>query len=58
MADLQTIIAQKFPQAKIETLNGQLTVTVDDKDWHSLARTLRDLEDTPQDFLVTIVGMD
>ena len=58
MADLQTIIAQKFPQAKTETLNGQFTVTVDDKDWHSMARTLRDLEDTPQDYLVTIVGMD
>lgn len=58
MADLQTIIAQKFPQAKIETVSGQLTVTVADSDWHSLAETLRNLPETPQDYLVTIAGMD
>ena len=58
MADLQTIIAQKFPQAKIETASGQLTVTVADSDWHSLAETLRNLPETPQDYLVTIAGMD
>lgn len=58
MADLQTIIAQNFPQAKTETVNGQLTVTVADSDWHNLAETLRNLPETPFDYLVTIAGMD
>lgn len=58
MADLQSTIAQKFPEAKIETVNGELTFTVDDAQWHALAETLRNLPGTPFDYLVTIVGMD
>lgn len=58
MADLQSTIAQKFPEAKIETVNGELTITVDDARWHALAETLRNLPGTPFDYLVTIVGMD
>lgn len=58
MADLQSTIAQKFPEAKIETVNGELTFTLDDAQWHALAETLRNLPGTPFDYLVTIVGMD
>lgn len=58
MADLQSIIAQKFPGAAVETVNGELTITVDDAQWHALAETLRNLPGTPYDYLVTIVGMD
>lgn len=58
MADLQSIIAQKFPGAAVETVNGELTITVDDAQWHALAKTLRNLPGTPYDYLVTIVGMD
>lgn len=58
MADLQNIIAQKFPQATVETVNGQLTIIVDDAQWHDLAATLRHLPETPMDFLVTISGVD
>lgn len=58
MADLQSTIASQFPQATIETVDGQLTVTVPEENWVQLATTLRNLPDTPMDYLNTIVGMD
>jgi len=54
---MQEEIAKLFPGTTFETsADGKLLVTCDDKDWHALAKTLR--EQFNMDFLVTIVGMD
>ena len=58
MADLQKIIADKFPQAAFDAADGKLTVSIPDAQWHALAEFLRNLPQTPMDYLVTIVGMD
>lgn len=53
---MQEQIAKLFPQATFETVDGTLTVTVDDAQWHDLATYMRD--QLHMDYLVTIVGMD
>lgn len=58
MANLLENIAKEFPTATIENAEGKTTITVDDKEWHSLAVRLRNDSQTPMDYLVTIVGMD
>ncbi|MDO5394677.1 MAG: NADH-quinone oxidoreductase subunit C [Bacteroidales bacterium] len=59
MANLLKKIATQFPDAVIETdAGGKTTVSIADRDWNALARMLHDDPDMPQDFLVTIVGMD
>ena len=58
MESLQTIIAEQFPAATFEEVDGVLTVTIDDSQWHELATTLRNDSRLAMDFLVTIVGMD
>lgn len=59
MANLLKKIATQFPDAVIETdAGGKTTVSIADSDWNALARMLHDDPDMPQDFLVTIVGMD
>lgn len=58
MAALQEKIAQAFPEAVFEEANGQLTITIADSRWHDLAQALRNDEQYPMDFLVTITGMD
>lgn len=59
MANLLKKIATQFPGAVIETdADGNATVSIADSDWNALARMLHDDPDMPQDFLVTIVGMD
>ncbi len=59
MANIQEKLAQIIPGATIEDDGtGIPQVTVDDKDWHDLARKLHDDPECPMDYLVTIVGMD
>lgn len=58
METLQQIISTKFKEAVFEEVDGILTVTVDDSQWHDLASFLRYDENLLMDFLVTIVGMD
>lgn len=58
MASLQEIISELHPSAVFEEVDGMLTVTIDDSEWHSLATSLRNDERLAMDFLVTIVGMD
>ncbi|MCM1336193.1 MAG: NADH-quinone oxidoreductase subunit C [Candidatus Amulumruptor caecigallinarius] len=57
MANVQDKIAKLFPGVTFEEADT-LTVTVDDTQWHDLAKTLRDDSDLAFDYLVTIVGMD
>jgi NADH-quinone oxidoreductase subunit C/D len=54
----QDKIAKLFPAATFEVVDSVLTVTIDDKDWHSLAKTLREDREFDMDYMVTIVGMD
>lgn len=58
MATIQDKIAQAFPAATFEEVDGMLTVTVDDAHWHDLAKFIRNDSEISMDFLVTIVGMD
>lgn len=58
MADFKQIISGKFPQAAFVEENGELTVEIPAEQWHDLAEMLRNLPDVPQDYLMTIVGMD
>lgn len=59
MANLQETIAKLFPTATVGADDsGTPMLTIDDKDWHATAQTLRDNPDTAMDYLVTIVGMD
>ena len=58
MSKLLEEIARQFPKATVQTGDGKTLITVDDSDWHALAAKLRNDADTPQDYLVTIVGMD
>ena len=57
MANIQETIARLFPEATFEESN-MLQVNIDDRQWHALAKELRDNEELSFDFLVTIVGMD
>ena len=58
MSVIQDKIAKLFPAATFEVVDSVLTVTIDDKDWHSLAKTLREDPELDMDYMVTIVGMD
>ena len=58
MANLLETIAHDFPGAKVEHSDDRTAITVDGKDWHALALALRNNAETPQDYLVTITGMD
>lgn len=58
MANMLEKIAKEFPMATVETADAKTTITIDDSHWHALARRLRDDAETPQDYLVTIVGVD
>ncbi|MDE6300152.1 MAG: NADH-quinone oxidoreductase subunit D [Muribaculaceae bacterium] len=59
MANIQEKIAFLFPQAAF-TVDGNdiLQVSVDEKDWHALAESLKNDADLAMDYLVTIAGMD
>lgn len=57
MANITEKIAKQFPAASVEEGNIPL-ITIDDANWHELARMLRDDADLQMDYLVTIVGMD
>lgn len=57
MANITEKIAKQFPTASVEEGNIPF-ITIDDANWHELARTLRDDADLKMDYLVTIVGMD
>lgn len=57
MANFTDKISKLFPGVTIEGDETPL-VTVEAKQWHDLARTLRDDADFKMDYLVTIVGMD
>lgn len=57
MANITEKIAKQFPTASVEEGNIPF-ITIDDANWHELARTLRDDADMKMDYLVTIVGMD
>lgn len=59
MANLQEKIAKLSPDATFEIDGtGILQATVPAKEWHDLAKALRDDKETPMDYLVTIVGAD
>lgn len=58
MASLQEIISELHPSATFEEVDGILTVTIDDSQWHDLAKNLRHDKRLSMDFLVTIIGMD
>ena len=57
MANITEKIAKQFPAASVEEGNIPL-ITIDDANWHELARMLRDDADLQMDYLVTSVGMD
>ena len=57
MANITEKIAKQFTAASVEEGNIPL-ITIDDANWHELARMLRDDADLQMDYLVTIVGMD
>lgn len=58
MASFQEIISELHPSATFEEVDGILTVTIDDSQWHDLAKNLRHDKRLSMDFLVTIIGMD
>ena len=58
MASLQEKIAGLFPAATFEEVDGTLTVSIADEQWHDLARTLKKDPEISMDYLVTIIGMD
>ena len=58
MATLLESIAREFPNVQAEQVEGKTTLTVADSEWLALAKYLRNNTIAPQDFLVTIVGMD
>lgn len=59
MANLQEKISNLFPTAGFESDgSGVLQITIDEPQFHDLAKALRDDHDLAFDFLVTIVGMD
>lgn len=56
MADIQEKIGALCPQAQFETVDDMLLITVADKNWHPLAKALK--EELHYDYLTAIVGMD
>jgi NADH-quinone oxidoreductase subunit C/D len=58
MAAIQEKIAKLFPEATFEEADSTLLVTIDDKQWHALAKSLKEDSELSMDYLVTIVGMD
>ena len=56
MADIQEKITQLCPQAQVDTTGEFPMVTVDDAQWHDLARALK--EQLHYDVLSAVVGMD
>ena len=58
MASLQEKIAGLFPAATFEEVDGTLTVSIADEQWHDLARTLKKDPEISMDYLVTLIGMD
>ena len=55
MASLQEKIAGLFPAATFEEVDGTLTVSIADEQWHDLARTLKKDPEISRDYLVTII---
>jgi len=59
MANIQEKIAKLFPDATFATDGtGIPQIIVADRQWHDLAKFLRDDSDVSMDYLVTIAGMD
>lgn len=59
MANFQEKIAKLFPAATFGQDGTNIPqITIDDAQWHDLAKTLRDDADLSMDYLITIVGMD
>lgn len=59
MANFQEKIAKLFPAATFGQDGTNIPqITIDDVQWHDLAKTLRDDADLSMDYLITIVGMD
>ena len=56
MADIENKITQLCPQAQVDTTGEFLLVTVDDAQWHDLARALK--TQLHYDVLSAVVGMD
>lgn len=56
MAELQSKISALCPQAQFDTEGEFLMVTVDDAQWHALAKDLK--EKLHFDFLTAVVGVD
>jgi len=56
MADIQEKITQLCPQAQVDTTGEIALVTVDDAQWHELARALK--QQLHYDYLTAVVGMD
>ncbi len=59
MADLKEKIANLFATATVGADDSAIPqITIDDANWHELAKTLRDDSDLAFDYLNTIVGID
>lgn len=56
MADIENKITQLCPQAQVDTTGEFPLVTVDDAQWHDLARALK--TQLHYDVLSAVVGMD
>jgi len=56
MADILEKIAQLCPQAQVDNTGEIALVTVDDAQWHELARALK--QQLHYDYLTAVVGMD
>lgn len=58
MENIQEKISALFPSAQFDTTGETLLVTVPDKDWHPLAKELKENPDFGFDLLTAVVGMD
>ena len=57
MANIQEKISALCPSATFEE-GDRLVVTVEEKEWHSLAKALKEDADLQFDMLTAVVGMD
>lgn len=58
MENIQELIKSVCPSAEFDTTGEKLLVCVPDKDWHSLAKSLKENPELDFDVLSAVVGMD
>lgn len=58
MENIQELIKSVCPSAEFDTTGEKLLVIVPDKDWHALAKSLKENPELDFDLLSAVVGMD